>query len=383
MKRNQYPKNLKKKLKKRSPYLKKIKEKQPIIHEVGKKQTTTFPSVRNISSRWRIPAFVFVMSLIVIVLILPTLIVIPFIKNEETHTVEETSTNFASEDMDSPFSVSVMRSVSNEVENVPLETYVARVVASEMPAEFEKEALKAQALAARTFIVNRLLHIDDELESDVNDTTQHQVYHNETELREQLGEDYEWKMEKITEAVHETQGEILTYEGTTITPSFFSTSNGFTENSEDYWENELPYLRSVESKWDEESPKFLDQKVFSVEQMKAALQIDLPNTLPIQAEMTRTESGRVDELILAGHTFSGREIREKLELPSSDFSIKQVNDHLVFQTKGYGHGVGMSQYGANGMAKEGENYEDIVRHYYTGIEIGKIDEIAPKLVSNQ
>src|SRR5699024_1238993 len=132
-----------------------------------------------------------------------------------------------------------------------LETYVTRVIASEMPTEFELEALKAQGVVARTYIVSHLLHQE---ETNISDTTDHQVYRNEEELRELWGDDFQHKMGKLTEAVAATKGEILTYNEWPITASYFSTSNGYTENSEDYWEEDIPYLRSVPSPWDEDSP---------------------------------------------------------------------------------------------------------------------------------
>ncbi|MGM8364794.1 stage II sporulation protein D [Virgibacillus sp. W0181] len=375
--------------KKKSTLLERAQEKQKrrISKVENTKRGNTQPlKPRNgfsqLKSSWKLPAILFVSVLVIIIVVVPTLIVIPFIKdgNQQVVPTEQEAIPTVKQ-ADSPFSVAVMRSVSDEIEDVPLETYVTRVVASEMPAEFEVEALKAQALAARTYIVNHLMHNEADVEPDVTDTTKHQVYQNETELRERWGSDFDWKMEKVRNAVYATQGEILTHNQAPITPAFFSTSNGFTENSEDYWENELPYLRSVESSWDKDSPKYLDQKVFSIQKVEESLQVDLPEALPMQAAITRTESGRVAELTLADHTISGRDVREKLDLRSSDFSIEQKNGHFVFTTKGYGHGVGMSQYGANGMAKEGQNYKNIVSYYYQGVEVSNVDEIAPTLVS--
>src|SRR5699024_8872968 len=194
-------------------------------------------------------------------------------------------------------------------------------------------------------------------EDDVTDTVRHQVYKNEEELRKQWGSDYTWKMRRINEAVAATKGEILTYNDTTITPAFFSTSNGYTEKAGDYWENDLPYLKSVASPWDKSSPKFLDQKVVTLEEVEKALGISLARGEPIAADITKTDSGRVKQLQLGGETFSGRTVRENLDLRSTDFTIEQKDNHLIFTTKGFGHGIGMSQYGANGMAKEGKTYK--------------------------
>src|SRR5699024_1438982 len=344
---------------------------------------------RNTESPWKLKSILFVASLITIILLVPTLIVVPSAMGnqlesetlETTQNKEKASQGSAGE-AGSTLSVSVMRSDSENVETVPLETYVKGVVASEMPVDdFEIEALKAQALAARTFIVDHLLNKSDSDDSDVSDTVRHQVYKNDKELRQQWGSDYETNIAKLEEAVKATEGEILTYEDTPILPAFFSTSNGHTENSEDYWENELPYLRSVESPWDEESSKYLDQKTFTVQEVEQLLGIELPETNAINIKTSRTEGKRVDELQLNEYSFSGRDVREKLELQSSDFTIKQKNSHLIFTTQGYGHGIDMSQYGANGMDKNGKNYKEIVKHYYQDVEISTVTDTAPTLVS--
>ncbi|WP_373893954.1 stage II sporulation protein D [Virgibacillus sp. CBA3643] len=346
------------------------------------------------STSWKLPTFVVLSCLITIILIIPTMIVIPFGDNNqaaEESNVEEVPEQGQEQEpeteqepeaqLDSPFSVEVMRDTSDSIEDVPLEEYVSRVVASEMPGEFEVEALKAQALAARTYIVNHMLFQDENENFDVTDTTTHQVYKSEHELRSVLGSDFGWKMDKVNEAVAATQGEILTYEDAPITPAYFSTSNGFTENSEDYWDNELPYLRSVESPWDKDSPKYLHQEVFAISVVEDTLGINLASEDAVPIEVTRTESERVDELAIAGNSFSGKEVREQFELQSSDFTIEQKNDHFIFTTKGFGHGIGMSQYGANGMAEDGETYQDIVKHYYQDVEIDTVDDTAPTLVA--
>ena len=344
---------------------------------------------KNPSINWKLPTIIFTATLLFIMFLIPSIIVVPFKEdNKATQASIETAvtkeTKKAVESLESPFQVNVFRTEENEVEEIPLEEYVINVVASEMPAEFELEALKAQALAARTYIVRFLKQVTDEglpADADVTDTVQHQVYKNNDELRQIWGTDYHWKMEKITEAVAATQGEIITYEKEPITPAFFSTSNGYTEDSENYWQNALPYLRTVESPWDEElSPKFLDQTVLTVAQVEQKLGVNLSNQVQ-DFQITRTDSKRVDQATIGGKTFTGREIREKLALPSNDFTITKKNDHYVFTTKGYGHGVGMSQYGANGMAKEGKNYQDIITYYYQGTTIQPLEQAAPTLLA--
>lgn len=277
--------------------------------------------------------------------------------------------------------VAVKRSTTGEIERVDMETYVTSVVASEMPANFEIEALKAQAIAARTYMVNHLLHHKDEEEVIITDTTEHQVYKNETELQALWGSDYQWKIDKIQNAVAATKGEVITYEEEPITPTFFSMSNGYTEDAENYWGDDLPYLKSVESKWEEDNPEFTEQKIISIAEVGQTLGVAISPDNQAAIEVERTDTNRVKQVILNDTSFTGKEMREKLGLRSNDFSIKQKNDHFIFTTKGYGHGVGMSQYGANGMAEEGKSYEDIIYYYYKDVQISPIKEAAPNLVT--
>lgn len=324
-------------------------------------------------SRLKKQAFILAGILLFVITILPTLIVIPFaeattnIDWEESH--EQTITE---DDTNQPY-VAVMRSQTGEIEEVPLEKYVISVVASEVPADFEIEAIKAQAVAARTYIVQKLAQSTSG-EYDVTDTVDHQVYKNFDELRNIWGVDYSWKMNKIMQAVEETKGKILTYDGKPITAAFFSTSNGYTENAEDYWQNEIPYLKSVQSPWDEQSPKFIQQEIFELSEVLQKLNLGNHSAIQV-SNIVKTQSNRIKEITINGKTFTGREVRELLGLRSNDFTIEQKGTHIIFTTKGFGHGVGMSQYGANGMAKEGKTYEEIVKHYYQGIDISEVDQI--------
>lgn len=274
--------------------------------------------------------------------------------------------------------VSIQRSETDEMETIPLEQYVASVVGSEMPADFHLDALKAQAIAARTYIINHLLH---EAETVITDTTNHQVYRNKAELQSLWGADFHWKWEKINRAVAETDNLIITYGNEPITPTFFSMSNGYTEDAAFYWGNELPYLKSVESKWEEELPNFIAQEIFTINEINQLLKTNFTNGKDIPIKIKRTPSNRVSDVELGEQSFTGRTIRENLNLRSTDFTIEQKNDHFIFTTKGYGHGVGMSQYGANGMAEEGKTYDEILSYYYKDIEITQITEGARELVA--
>lgn len=190
-------------------------------------------------------------------------------------------------------------------------------------------------------------------------------------------------MKKIAEAVKATDGQVLTFDGAPIDATFFSTSNGFTENSEEYWSNTLPYLRSVESPWDLESPKFRNQTVMTVADVESKLGVKLPNSPEIGKVISRTTGNRVAKVDIGGKVLSGKEVRDKLGLRSSDFTWELKGGNVVITTEGFGHGVGMSQYGANGMATEGKTYQDIVKHYYKGVEISEADSMLTKVTAKK
>lgn len=359
-----------------------IKRKQQMKHKQLFKHSQQLKATGALSFFKR-PSFLVIGSLVMIILIMPTLIVAPYIHTDKQQAITnkleaETAAAKANE---SPFAVPVMRVSADQVEDIPLKNYIAGVLASEMPASFEIEALKAQALAARTYVITTILHKEKAAKYAVEDTIKDQVYKDPEQLRKLFGVDYEEKMNKINKAVAATQGEILTYKDEPIDALFFSISNGYTENSEDYYGNKIPYLRSVESPWDKKSPKFLDQKTIPITAVEEKLGIDIPTEETITMKMSRTEGHRVDQLKIAGETFSGRDVRDKLDLKSSDFAIEKKRNHLIFTTKGNGHGVGMSQYGANFMANDGKSYKEIVSYFYKDVEISKVNETVPTLVS--
>jgi stage II sporulation protein D len=270
-------------------------------------------------------------------------------------------------------SVDVVRSGSQETESVPLEDYVVGVVAAEMPASFEKEALKAQAVAARTFMLTQTL-----AGLEVTDTVKDQVFKDEEELKETWGAQFEENKQKIEGAAKETEGEVLVYNGEPITAAFFSSGNGKTENAEEYWQSPLPYLISVESPWDKAAPNFEQKVVIPRTEVEDKLGVSLPESGEAGTVIARTAGGRVGEIMIGGKTFTGREMRETLALPSADFQMFIEGENIVMTTKGYGHGIGMSQYGANGMAKEGKNYTDITSYYYPGASIESVDAFLKK-----
>lgn len=336
------------------------------------------------------PYIVLIGFLITVTLVVPSILVLPFSEEQASGKLgerlskqnEQTQVN-QSQQTDPGLEVAVYRTSLKHMEKLPLETYVTGVVAAEMPADFELEALKAQALTARTYIIKQKLTKDRvglPEGADTADTELHQVYKNDAELRSEWGSDYTWKMDKIRTAVRQTAGQILTYNNEPITATFFSTSNGYTENSEDYWSNSFPYLKSVQSPWDKNSPKFSDQKIFTIKDFENKLGVKLADKNAVGTVTERTEGKRVSKVKINGKVLTGKEIREKLALKSSDFTWTVKGNNIVINTKGYGHGVGMSQYGANGMAQEGKKYNDIVKHYYQGVEISTTDTMLAQIV---
>lgn len=316
----------------------------------------------------------------VVILVIPSVIVL--LDQNESRQVSLPSDKTKS--VASPaFTVSVYRTDESRVVELPLEQYLIGVVASEMPAEFEIEALKAQALAARTYLFKQLLS-DSPIRipggAEVTDSVMHQVYHDRAELRRLFGEDYDWKIKKITRAVRATRGEILTYQNEPITAAFFSTSNGYTETSGAIWPSNPPYLQSVPSPWDRRSPKFSHTMTMPLGQFEKKLGVQISDHGLLGTVLQKTPGNRVGKIRIGGKVFTGREVRQALSLPSTDFTFERRGDQVIVRTKGYGHGIGMSQYGANGMAKEGKNYRQIVQYYYRGVKISSMEPFTAKLV---
>lgn len=267
--------------------------------------------------------------------------------------------------------VRVKRLSTDKVEEVPLEEYIVGVLAGEMPIDFELEALKAQAVASRSYVLKRMEYNMDN-EYDVVDSVLNQVYLDDDYLKETWGNNYTIKINKLRTAVNETYNEYMEYDGEIIDALFFSTSNGYTEDSHLVFNLELPYLKSVESSWDQEvSSAFSSKYTYSLQEFYEKLGLEYKDKLELEI-LERSSTNRVLKLKINGQEFEGTTLYNKLGLRSTDFEITQVGSNVVFDMKGYGHGVGMSQYGALGMAKQGYTYDEILKHYYTGVTIKKI-----------
>ncbi len=264
--------------------------------------------------------------------------------------------------------VRVKRENKNTIEKIPLEKYLIGVLAGEMPVSYNIEALKAQAVAARTYTINKIEQ-NKEKEYDVVDTTNDQVYKDEQQLKEIWKENYNNNTKKIKQAIKETNGEYLTYEGKPIHAFFFSTSSGKTENCKDVFGESLPYLVSVSSTWDENSPSYEGELNLTKEEFCNKLEINCDN---IKIGIERNETNSIKNITINNKTIKGTDFRFKLGLKSTNLEIEQINSNIIIKSKGYGHGVGMSQYGAKEMANNGYKYDDILKYYYQGVEFKKI-----------
>ncbi len=268
--------------------------------------------------------------------------------------------------------IRVKRNATGEIEEIPFEEYIVGVLAGEMPIYFEKEAFKAQAVAARSYALKRIeYNIDNEY--DVVDSVMNQVYLDNLYLKDAWGDNYVKNINKLREAVNETYGEYLEYNGEVIDAMFFSTSNGYTEAASLVFNVDLPYLQSVKSAWDEEtSSVFKASNSISASSFYEILGLPYSDNLNVNV-LKRSSTNRILTLTINGVEFSGRDIYNKLGLKSTDFSLEQVGNNIVISTTGYGHGVGMSQYGALGMAEEGYSYDEILSYYYKGTSIKKME----------
>lgn len=256
--------------------------------------------------------------------------------------------------------------INNEKKELPLEEYLINVVGAEVPALFDIEALKAQAIASRTFAL-----YEETTRGYV--TTGDQAYNSLETFQSKWQDNYYTYLAKIKEAVSSTKNLVMTYENNLIKSYFYAMSNGYTTTSLSVFNEELPYLNNILPTLDSPNTKlFQVTKTISKIQFCKTLNIDCTH-LKIDNTTTDT-SNRVEIISINDTQYTGIDIRKKFNLRSTDFTIEEDNDNIVFTTKGYGHGVGMSQYGANNMAKNGSNYEDILKYYYQGIEIKEYNQ---------
>lgn len=292
------------------------------------------------------------MRIKIIVFFVALILLLTSYKQENNYIIEKPNT----------LAVNVLK--NDEIINIDLENYVIGVVACEMPASFKDEALKAMAVAARTYALYKMKKNN---KYDLTATTKDQCYITIDEMKNKWKNNYDKYYNKIKKDVYSTEGEYLTYNGDVIIAFYFSISNGYTENVENVFSQKLDYLVSVDSSFDnkysyKESEKEIKLKDF-------LNKLGIKDTKIEKISIERYNTGRVKTIKVNNKLFKGTNFRTKLGLRSTDFEIKYDTNKVYITTKGYGHGVGMSQYGANAMADLGYKYEDILKYYYTGVKI--------------
>lgn len=268
------------------------------------------------------------------------------------------------------------------VEEIQIEEYVKSVVSGEMLVSFNEEALKAQAVAARTYVMSKRLKACEIAEGgDVCDTTHCQVYISKSERLEKWGNKGEEYWDKISKAVDATKGMVLSYNNDLVLyPQYFSTSSGMTENAVDVFSNDVPYLVSTESNGEEIAPKYETEFTFNINEFVNKInnkyseaQVNVDNISGNIEIISRSDAGGIKEIRLGKTKVKGSDFRLAFGLSSTNFEYSIDSENVIFKCKGYGHGVGMSQWGANVMGNNGSNYKEILNHYYKGTELKIIE----------
>ena len=279
--------------------------------------------------------------------------------------------------------IKLLHKKTNETEEIKIDNYLYNVVSAEMPADYELEALKAQAIVARTYTIYKMQNKKHENADICDDSTCCQAWVSKEDILarwEETKREDNWK--KIQKCVNETQGKIITYNNQPINAFFHANSGGTTELPVNVWGgSELPYLQVVQTAGEEGYTQYSSEVNLKNEELTNKLktkyediQIYFNNNDDIKI-IEYTDSNRVKTVKFGNHELSGVETRMLLGLKSTNFEIRKESDQIKFLVKGYGHGVGMSQTGANTMAKQGNNYEEIINHFYIGIEIKDINSL--------
>ena len=299
-----------------------------------------------------------ILLFLLLILFIPFMIVVLFVKDDEIK-FEYIKTEY----------VRVKRK-DNSIIKVPLEDYIVGVLAGEMPIDFEEEAFKAQAVAARSYV---LIKMKENMNNDydVVDTVQNQVYLDYVYLKNVWKNNYIKNINKLKKVVKDTKGQYLEYNGEIAQTLYFSTSTGITENCKEIFGNDVPYLTSVDSKWDNISPLYETSQEYNINEFFQKLNLPYSNVLNI-SYIKRTSTGRNIKLMINNNIYNASDIMQIFNIKSTFFNITKNNNVIKISSKGYGHGVGMSQYGAQAMALKKYKYNQILYHYYKNTKIKKI-----------
>ena len=303
---------------------------------------------------------------ILFIILCIALLFLPFLLVKEKP--QEKTEKVPSPTSDLDISCPILIEVKGVIEKIPLESYVLGVVAAEMPVTFHEEALKAQSIAARTYV----LRDTNYGQKAIDKTVLKQVYVSKEDREKKWGASFQQYEDKLEKVIAATEGEIIVYKDQLITAMFFSSSNGQTESAENYSGNMIPYLVSVPSESEElYATNRTKQFEFTQAEWSKAFNMKWTANIPKTFKITKTDTDRVETVYMDGKSWTGREVRTFLGLPSTDFTVTFQSDKVVVDTVGYGHGVGMSQYGAEVLANNSVLAPDILLHYYQGTEIKK------------
>lgn len=267
--------------------------------------------------------------------------------------------------------IRVKLTASGEIITLSAEDYIFGVVAAEMPALYEEEALKAQAVAAYTYYIKKSVSKNGDYDI-TDDYTVDQAFITPEKAREKWGEEAEKYEKKLRDCVKSVLYKKVTYKGEPASTVYHAISSGKTEKAADIWGGDYPYLISVDSSFDKLSGSYLSTAKFTTDQLKERLKSFVSVTEATGngiADIKRTEAGSVTSLTVWGKSIGGIDFRKALELRSSDFDVEYKEGVYTFTVRGYGHGIGMSQNGANYLAQQGKSYEEILLHYYSGCTV--------------
>lgn len=327
------------------------------------------------------------MIFVLIIFVLPAIctkrVVRKVQKEEKAEQNEESVEEISKHDYSKYGTIKLLHKENGQIEELPIEQYLYGVVSAEMPANYEEEALKAQAVAARTYTIYQISNSKGKHgEADVcDDSTCCQAWiSKENRMQKWSEEDRKKNWSKIVSVVNSTAGKIITYNNEVINAFFHSNSGGKTELASNVWigGKDFPYLQSVETSGEDGYTQYSSEVIISKKDLVEKLKQEYPE-IQINFEESEnikildyTQSGRVKTIKFGNTEIAGTKVRSLVGLKSTNFSINSEGDNVIFSVKGYGHGVGMSQTGADSMAKAGSSYEEILKHFYTGVEITTI-----------
>ena len=303
-------------------------------------------------------------------LALPLLLACLFRQTPRVGDVESESISPAPAAYDAAVTLTVLNRSGN-LQQMTLEDYLLGVVLAEMPASFEPEALKAQAVVARTYTCKRMEGGKHDAAAVCMDPGCCQGFRAPADYLDEGGK--QTAVDKVRSAVKSTDGQVLHYDGSLIDATYFSCSGGSTEDAVAVWGQDVPYLRAVDSPGEEDAPRFTDSVSFTSSEFAGKLGLsDQGDPASWFGAVRYTEGGGVDTMVIRGKTFTGPRLRSALGLRSTAFSVSVDGKTITVTTRGFGHRVGMSQYGAQAMAQTGSSCAEILAHYYTGAELVRL-----------